>query len=35
LRAFRKLAGEMLAYDDKALAAASENGTIVEIKYDG
>lgn len=33
--AFRKLADEMLAYDDKALAAAMKNGTITEIACDG
>lgn len=35
LRAFRKLAGEMLALDDKALAAATKNGTITEIDCHG
>jgi hypothetical protein len=35
LEAFRKLADEMLAYDDKALAAAMKNGTLMEIGYDG
>ena len=35
LKAFRKLADEMLAYDDKALAAAMKNGTIVEIRCHG
>lgn len=32
LQAFRKLADEMLALDDQALAAAVKNGTITEIK---
>ena len=31
LKAFRKLASEMLALDDKALTAAMENGTIAEV----
>ena len=31
LAAFRRLADEMLAYDDKALAAAMRNATIKEI----
>jgi len=35
LSAFRKLAGEMLPLDDKALATASKNGTIMEIEYHG
>jgi hypothetical protein len=35
LKAFRKLADEMLAYDDKALAAAMKNGTITEIRCHG
>jgi len=35
LKAFRKLAGEMLALDDKALAAAMRNGTIMEIECHG
>jgi len=35
LKAFRKLAGEMLTLDDKALAAAMRNGTIMEIEYHG
>lgn len=35
LRAFRKLAGEMLAFDDAAAAAAARNGTIMEIAYHG
>ena len=34
LQGFRKLASEMLAYDDKALIAAMENGTITEVVYD-
>ena len=34
LPVFRKLASEMLAYDDKALIAAMENGTITEVVYD-
>lgn len=33
LQAFRKLASEMLALDDKALMAAVKNGTITEIIY--
>ena len=33
LQAFRKLASEMLALDDKALAAAVNNGTITEVIY--
>lgn len=35
LRAFRRLASEMLDYDDRALGAATANGTIMEIKCDG
>ena len=35
LTAFRKLAEEMLAYDDAALAAAMKNGTITEITDHG
>ena len=35
LRAFRKLAGEMLALDDQALATAIKNGTITEIDCHG
>jgi hypothetical protein len=35
LKAFRKLADEMLALDDRALAAAMSNGTITEIRCDG
>lgn len=35
LKAFRKLAGEMLTLDDKALAAAMKNGTIMEIECHG
>lgn len=35
LRAFRKLAGEMLTLDDKALAAAMRNATIMEIECHG
>jgi hypothetical protein len=35
LKAFRKLADEMLGYDDKALAAAMKNGTITEIRCHG
>jgi hypothetical protein len=35
LRAFRKLAGEMLTLDDKALAAAMRNKTIMEIECHG
>lgn len=31
LRAFRNLAGEMLALNDQALAAAMKNGTLTEI----
>ena len=33
LEAFRELASEMLALDDKALAAAVKNGTITEVIY--
>jgi hypothetical protein len=35
LKAFRKLAQEMLALNDKALAAAIKNGTITEIRCHG
>ena len=35
LKALRKLAGEMLTLDDKALAAAMRNGTIMEIECHG
>ena len=35
LKAFRKLADEMLMFDDKALAAAINNGTIMEVRYHG
>lgn len=35
LKAFRKLADEMLAYDDEALAAAMKNGTIMELRCHG
>ena len=35
LKAFRKLANEMLAYDDKALAAAMQNQTITELRCHG
>ena len=35
LKAFRKLAGEMLSLDDKSLAAATRNGTITEIECHG
>jgi hypothetical protein len=35
LKAFRKLADEMLTLDDKALAAAMKNGTITEIGCHG
>jgi len=35
LKAFRKLAGELLTLDDKALAAAMTNGTIMEIECHG
>ncbi|HYD07853.1 MAG TPA: type II toxin-antitoxin system RelE/ParE family toxin [Reyranella sp.] len=35
LRAFRLLATEMLAMDEKALAAALKNGTIMEIESNG
>ncbi len=31
LKAFRKLAGELLRIDDRALAAALANGTVTEI----
>jgi len=33
LKAFRKLADEMLVPGDKALVAAMKNGTITEIEY--
>lgn len=33
LQAFRKLAASMLALNDKALAAAIRNGTIMELDY--
>jgi hypothetical protein len=32
LKAFRKLADEMFALDDRTLAAATKNGTITEIE---
>ena len=35
LKAFRKLADEMLGLDDKALQAAMSNGTIMEVICDG
>lgn len=35
LKAFRRLAGRMLGYDDQALAAAMKNGTITEIRCHG
>jgi hypothetical protein len=35
LKAFRKLAHEMLTLNDKALAAAIKNGTITEIMCHG
>lgn len=35
LRAFRKLAGEMLDLDDAALSAIVKNGTIMEIECHG
>jgi len=35
LKAFRLLAAEMLAMDDKALRAAAKNGTIIEVICDG
>lgn len=35
LKAFRKLADEMVTLDDKALAAAMKNGTITEIMCHG
>lgn len=35
LMAFRKLAAEMLSFDDVALAAAMKNGTLREIKNHG
>ena len=35
LKAFRKLASEMLALDDRALVAAMRNGTIMEIECHG
>jgi hypothetical protein len=31
LKVFRKLAEQMLGYDDRVLAAAMKNGTITEI----
>jgi hypothetical protein len=35
LKAFRRLASEMLTLDDKALAAAMRNGTVMEIECYG
>jgi len=35
LKAFRRLADQMLGYDDKTLAAAMKNGTITEIMCHG
>ena len=35
LQAFRKLADAMLSFDDRALAAAKRNGTIMEIRCYG
>ena len=35
LKAFRKLADEMFALDDKALAAAMKNRTVTEIRCHG
>lgn len=35
LKAFRKLASEMLTLDDEALVAAMRNGTILEIECHG
>ena len=35
LNAFRKLADQMLAYDETALAAAMANGTITRVECDG
>ena len=35
LRAFRRLADEMLGLDAKALAAAVKNGTIMEVRCHG
>jgi len=35
LRAFRRLAALMLAFDAAALAAATANGTLKEIRCDG
>ena len=35
LQAFRKLADEMLGLDDRVLAAAKRNGTIMEIRCYG
>ena len=35
LKAFRKLADQMLGYDDQALAAAMDNGTITEFRCHG
>lgn len=35
LNAFRKLADQMLIYDDTALAAAMANGTITRVECHG
>jgi hypothetical protein len=35
LKAFRRLADEMLAYDGEALEAAMRNGTIMEMRRHG
>lgn len=35
LNAFRKLADQMLVYDDTALAAAMTNGTITRVECHG
>jgi len=35
LAAFKMLAAEMMAYDDKTLAKAIGNGTLTEVDYNG
>ena len=35
LSALRRLASELLTYDDKALARAIASGTLMEIRCDG
>lgn len=35
LAAFKRLAAQMLAYDDEALAMATGNGTLTEVICDG